>query len=111
MSYNEWPRKTIDHVNGDRSDNRVVNLRSVAHQENHRNRAIPKSNTSGVMGVYWGKRDRKWYAQIKINGKKKHLGSFSCKKKAIQARKKAEIDYGFHANHGRDSISEQSVLV
>ena len=63
------------------------------------------------MGVSWHKAGQKWTAQIKIKGKKKHLGSFLDKKDAVRARKQAEVEYEFHANHGRDSISEQSVLV
>lgn len=49
-------------------------------------------------------------AEIKIKGKKKHLGYFDDKKDAVRARQQAEIDYGFHENHGRDSITRESVL-
>jgi len=94
--------KNIDHINGVRSDNRLDNLRSVTHKENHKNQVIPRSNTSGAMGVSWHKRDKKWYARIKVNGKEKYLGLFSDKNEAIKARKQADIDYGFHENHGRE---------
>jgi len=90
----------IDHVNHNRSDNRIDNLRSVTRVENNRNKSISKHNTSGVLGVSWHKRQEKWVAGIKVDYKKKHLGSFTDINDAIRARKEAEIKYGFHTNHG-----------
>lgn len=97
----EWPPEEIDHINGDRGDNRIVNLRAVTRLENHRNKKKPKNNTSGVIGVSFRKRDQKWKAQIMVKGKHLHLGCFANKADAIAARKAAEVKYGFHANHGR----------
>ena len=99
--HGEMP-KHIDHINGDKLDNRIKNLRSVTHKENHRNQSMPRNNTSGVCGVSWHKRDKKWVAYIKVNGKTISLGYFSDKNEAIKARKQADIDYGFHENHGRE---------
>jgi hypothetical protein len=61
---------------------------------------IPSKNTSGVVGVYWHTKERIWYADIRIEGKKKHLGSFHDFDAAVTARKAAEVAYGFHPNHG-----------
>ena len=61
---------------------------------------MKKNNSSGVTGVIWHKRYRKWQAQMKINSLQKHLGSFSDKFEAICARKSAENRFGFHPNHG-----------
>ena len=59
-----------------------------------------KANTSGVTGVCFSKKGNKWFARIRLDGKSKHLGSFADKQDAIEARKDAEIKYGFHPNHG-----------
>ena len=96
-----WPECEIDHINGDRSDNRIVNLRSVTRQENAKNQKVRSDNMSGVLGVSWNKRDKRWQPYIKANGKNKNLGSFRSKADAIAARKAAEKEHGYHENHGR----------
>jgi hypothetical protein len=98
-----WPENEIDHINGDRLDNRIANLRSATSQENNRNRAIGINNTSGAIGVYWNVSKSKWAAQIHINGKQKHIGHFKSKDEAIEARVKASAECGYHSNHGRKS--------
>jgi len=62
-----------------------------------------KDNTSGVVGVCWDKRARKWQASITLDGRTKGIGNFKSKADAIAARKAAEIDHCFHENHGRKS--------
>jgi len=99
--YGKWPTHQIDHINGDKLDNRLENLRDVDQAENLKNRKIQSNNTSGTPGVSWNKSDQKWYASIKVNGKTKNLGSFKEKERAIALRKAAEIDFGYHPNHGR----------
>ena len=91
----------IDHINRNTDDNRVENLRRVNTQENAKNRKLVSNSTSGVLGVYWHKRQKKWNAGIKINGKQIYLGSFSEKKEAEKARLKANKKYNFHPNHGK----------
>lgn len=95
-----WP-KNIDHINGDRADNRLVNLRSVSHAENMKNRWQSKRNTSGVTGVHWLAKNRKWAATIGTEGQLVYLGCFTDIADAVTARKAAEAKYGFHENHGR----------
>ncbi len=95
-----WPDGEIDHINGVRDDNRLVNLRGVSRQENNRNARRRRDNTSGVCGVYWHKGKQKWRAHIKVDGRKVHLGYFPEKTDAIAARQAAEIEFGFHPNHG-----------
>ena len=99
----EWPKGHIDHINGDRSDNRWENLRLVSRIENQRNSKRYKSNTSGVMGVCWYKREKRWVARIGTGKKPKVLGYFTEFEDAVAARKAAEIEYGYHKNHGRDA--------
>jgi hypothetical protein len=101
ICYGEWPTSQIDHVNGKKNDNRIENLRLVNTLENHRNRKLHRTNTSGTMGVLWHKRRAKWHAGIVVSGKRLHLGYFNNLEDAVFARKNAERRYGFHPNHGR----------
>lgn len=67
----------IDHINGDRLDNRIENLRLANRNENSWNQKIKASNTSGVKGVSWDKPAKKWRAQCMLNGVKYFLGRFN----------------------------------
>lgn len=91
----------IDHINGDKSDNRLENLRKVSHAENMKNSKIQKNNVSGFSGVHYEMSSSKWRATINVGGKAKRLGRFANKDDAIAARKEAEDKYGFHPNHGK----------
>jgi hypothetical protein len=101
MSNGYWPILSIDHINGNPSDNRPGNLRDVSHQENHRNQRLRKNNTTGVVGVTFNRRLCKWAAHITIDGIYKHLGFYVSKEDATLARKASSAKVGFHANHGR----------
>ncbi len=69
--------KEVDHINGNKRDNRRENLRLCNKSENNRNRGKKSTNTSGFKGVSWIKREGKWQAQISVgDGKSKHLGYF-----------------------------------
>lgn len=91
----------IDHEDGTKSDNKLSNLRDVDRSGNRRNQPLPITNTSGAMGVTWAPKQGKWHARITVAGCRIHLGSFSCFDAAVAARKAAERELGFHANHGR----------
>lgn len=97
--YGELP-DVIDHINGNRSDNRISNLRSVSKDENSKNRGIGKNNTSGFIGVFWSKDRRKWCAYIGTGRGRKVLGYFDEIEVAIEARKRASKIRGFCKNHG-----------
>ena len=97
-----WPTGEIDHINGCRTDNRIANLREVAHAENARNAARPSTNTSGVIGVSYDARDGLWHAYIGVGiGRRKSLGYFRTKAEACAARQAGERLLGYHPNHGR----------
>jgi hypothetical protein len=100
LVYDEEP-EFVDHISGDRSNNCLTNLRSVNKTENARNARVGKNNRSGYNGVHWVTRERKWRSCIYVSGKKVSLGDFSEKQDAVAARKKAEVKYGYHPNHGR----------
>jgi hypothetical protein len=76
-------RLVIDHINDNKTDNRLENLQVVTQRFN-----VSKTQdgySSKYIGVYWSKTLNKWLSQIKINGKKKHLGVFNCELAAALA--------------------------
>lgn len=75
----EWPDLDIDHVNMVKDDNRWSNLRLCTPSENATNVPPKAKNVSGEKGVSWDKERGLWLAQIRIAGKKKNLGRYSCK--------------------------------
>lgn len=88
--YGYMPENGIDHINRDKSDNRIENLREVSQQCNTRNTSNFKHNTSGVKGVSWFSRTNKWIARIKVNGKEYHLGYHKDLIEAVAHRLAAE---------------------
>ncbi len=68
----------IDHINGIKDDNRISNLRSITHQQNHFNRTTAK-------GYHWNKYRNKWQSKIRLNGKDIHLGLFTDESEARKA--------------------------
>lgn len=105
----EWPDGDIDHINGDRADNRFSNLRCVTSLQNAKNQKLPKSNTSGHIGVSWIRHHKAWVASICVNRKKMTIGYFKKIEDAIAARKAAEQKFGFHPNHGRTNQGDLGV--
>jgi hypothetical protein len=92
---------TLDHINNNRTDNRIENLRLASRAENNQNAVIRKDNTSGVKGVNWNKRDKRWTASIMINGKRKALGNFKDLALATEFVQLArDMVHGKFANHG-----------
>lgn len=85
--------KQIDHINGNGLDNRLENLRLASHSENQRNSKLRKDNTSGYKGVVWNKRDKVWFALLRIGKKRLNLGSFDNKIDAAKAYNEAAIKY------------------
>lgn len=90
----------VDHINGDRSDNRLINLREVDQSLNLRNRVMSSNNRSGVAGVFWNTERSRWTARIKVHGKTTHLGTFKRLEDAAAVRKEAERLLGFTERHG-----------
>jgi len=85
--HGKWPSLEIDHINGDRSDNRLANLRDISHADNMRNiTKINSANTSGYTGVYWNKKSKNWQAKTVAHGKQVHLGFFDDPKQASAVR-------------------------
>lgn len=97
----------IDHINGDRYDNRIENLREATPSNNNANTKLRKDNSSGVKGVSFHKASGLWRAEIAVSGKRLQLGYFKSiddAKNAISS-KRTEL-HGEFANHGCHRIPE-----
>jgi len=92
-------KQCIDHIDNNRLNNNINNLRWATNQENSQNRQLSSNNTSGVKGVSFHKKANKWQAHIKIDGIKIHLGYFDNIEDAKQARViKAQQAFGVYIN-------------
>ncbi|MEG1532153.1 MAG: HNH endonuclease [Citrobacter sp.] len=101
IHYGNYPEGYVDHINGNRSDNRISNLRVVDNEQNTRNAKKYANNSSGQTGVHRRKDNGKYFAFISDGKKKVNLGQYHTYDEAVAARKLAEIKYGYHENHGR----------
>ena len=90
---NAWPSTQIDHINGNKLDNSISNLRLVNNQQNSQNKPKNKNNTSGKAGISWTKANKKWRAYIWHMYKRIHLGYFDDYDEAVKARERAELVY------------------
>jgi hypothetical protein len=89
--YGAFPVAQLDHINRNRTDNRLANLRCATNAENCQNRQVQTNSTSGHAGVTWSKIWLKWHARISVNNKRIHLGWFKNKDDAIAARDNAKL--------------------
>lgn len=79
-----FPNDCIDHINGDKSDNRISNLREASHAENMQNHRKARSDSqSGLIGAM--PHQGRWRSDIRVNNKKIYLGTFDTKEEAHQA--------------------------
>ena len=89
--------KEIDHINGDRQDNRLENLREVTRSQNQLNKSLAKNNTSGTKGVSWHKKSKSWTVRLSVNKQSKNIGYFKdlelAELVAIEARNKYHGNY------------------
>lgn len=97
----------VDHINGDRLDNRKENLRIATNAQNIRNSALKSSNSSGFKGVSWRADKNKWQAKITYNYRQKHLGLFSSKREAAIAYNEAAKRY--HGTFAKINIIREEV--
>ena len=70
------PGKDVDHINGDKLDNRRCNLRICTRSQNLMNKRVSNSHTSRYKGVFWEKRHKRWVAKISCAGKQHYLGEY-----------------------------------
>ena len=79
ISTGEWPDRAIDHINGDRLDNRIANLRAVDHSINMQNKrsAMVNNKSCGLLGVTWNKQHKRWQSKLVVGRRRYHVGYFS----------------------------------
>ncbi len=94
------PRGEVDHINGERLDNRWVNLRDCDAAAQSRNQGVRSDSTSGVRGVTYSKNAGKWVVRISQRGTRISLGNFESFDAAVAVRRDAETNLGYHTNHG-----------
>lgn len=87
----DWPKKEIDHLDRNRENNRISNLREVTRSENLANKSLYRSSKTGLRGVHWHKQHRKFCASIQINGKRRHVGLFKTANEAELAYKEQSV--------------------
>lgn len=95
------PNLEIDHIDGNRRNNQIENLRLVTRSQNSRNAARRTDNKSGRCGVHWNKESKRWQSLIQDTNKQQvFLGTYDTFKEAVAAREKAEHIYGYTERHG-----------
>lgn len=85
--------KQVDHINGDKLNNQKTHLRICTNKQNTRNSKPSSNNKSGYKGVCWKPLNKKWCAQITVNGKKIYLGMYSDKVDAAKMYDKVAKKY------------------
>lgn len=94
--------KFILHENGNKTDNRIEKLSNGTKRDNALDRKIYSNNESGFPGISYREDMNKWYVQIGVGeGVNKYLGSYSDFDEAVRVRKNAELEFGYHENHGK----------
>lgn len=96
MTFGEWPKKHIDHINGDKTDNRITNIREANASENGQNRKPNKNNKTGIKGVT--RHNKKFRAEINHQGENFYLGVFDNPEDAAKAYAKAAKKLHTHNN-------------
>ena len=97
---NGWCPDYIDHINGNKIDNRIENLRPATNQQNGGNSPIRKNNSHGAKNLTFDKRSNFWYVKFWVNGVRRNLGCFKDKELAIEFAELArETIYGQFARH------------
>jgi hypothetical protein len=85
IMHGSWPINQIDHVNGDKGDNRLENLREATQEQNLANRRVRKDSLTGMKGIRWNVKRQKWEAIIQSCGKQIYLGRFETPEEAHAA--------------------------
>ena len=107
LYHNGYMPKFVDHINQDKSDNRIENLRETTKSLNGKNCKMYSNNKSGYSGV--NKRSSgRWQATIRVNNKTIYIGTYDTFIEAVQARQEAEVEYDFSKNHCKPVDSKKA---
>lgn len=93
LVHGEWPERDIDHIDRDRMNNRIENLRPATKSENCHNQGLQSNNTSGYPGVYFDKRSGKYKSHITVHGQTIYQGMYPTAEEAYRAYQLAKIKY------------------
>lgn len=97
LHYNETPPAILDHINRDRTDNRIANLRPASASENRRNSSLPRTNKTGFRGIWWDAKRSKWVAHLNVKGQQtSQVGRFVTAEEAARAWDAAAIKHYGH---------------
>lgn len=96
-----WPYPFLDHVNGDRSDNRILNLRVVDRTANNRNQKLRSDNKTGFCGVYFDKKSNKYRASVRDCDRQLTLGYFYTAEDADKVVRAYRQQLGYSERHGK----------
>ena len=99
LTHGEWPPGDLDHIDGDRANNRIDNLRVATRSQNARNKSRYRNNTSGYKGVDFVPSIRKWRARVQTGGIRKCVGEFDTPEEAASACAAARVK--LHGEYAR----------
>jgi len=94
----------LDHINRDKEDNRLENLRTCTTSQNGLNRCKTKKTSSKYLGVTWMKAKQRWYVRIQVNKRRHHVGYFKSEVEAAKAYNKAIMDLGIEEYSSRNDV-------
>ena len=101
LMHNGYLPPFLDHIDTNKRNNRIENLRAATITQNNHNQGRRKTNTSGVKGVRWKATHNMWSTSVTLNGKRKHVGHFRTVPEAeVAVRKAREQLHGAFVNHG-----------
>ncbi len=98
-THSHWPKAELDHIDGNKSNDQLANLREATRLQNMGNIKRANNNTSGFKGVFWRNDSRRWRATCSANGKRRSLGSFDTAEEAYAAYCSAAIE--LHGEYAR----------
>jgi hypothetical protein len=98
----------VDHINGDKRDNRRCNLRFVSRSQNQWNKAACKGSTSKYKGVHWDSYAKKWRASMSWDGRTRNLGNYDTENDAARAYN--EVVKSLHGEYARLNILDDEIL-
>ena len=103
LMFNGYIPKVLDHIDGNKANNMIDNLRAASIAQNNQNAKIRQDNTSGCKNVCWHKSSKKWQVSLHINKQRKSFGNYDdielAELVAIEARNKFHKEYANHGTH------------
>lgn len=102
LVHGTWPDEELDHIDQNKMNNRIENLRPATRAENCQNQGLRRNNSLGYSGVSWNKATKKFKAYIMVDNKEIYLGLFDIVEEAFLAYQLAKIKY-----HSTSPIAQQ----